>query len=118
MRTCLASSSGDSFSSAAEIEFVDDALVQLQLFVEKPRTARDQIRIEVLRARRWRLRTSRTIGSFLRALVLLRNPIALIQSTDGRRIADSHERIVNSRSSVEAARRSAPRKTPQSPQYP
>src|SRR5580704_6889912 len=40
-----------------QIEFVDDALVQLQLFVQQPRPARDQIGIDVVRARRWRFRT-------------------------------------------------------------
>ena len=40
-----------------QIEFVDDALVQLQLFVEQPRPARDQIGVDVVRARRWRFRT-------------------------------------------------------------
>src|SRR3984957_19348744 len=40
-----------------QIEFVDDALVQLELFVQQPRTARDQIGIDVVGARRWRFRT-------------------------------------------------------------
>ena len=40
-----------------QIELVDDALVQLELFVEQPRPARDQIGVDVVRPRRWRFRT-------------------------------------------------------------
>ncbi len=36
-----------------QIEFVDDALVQLELLVEQPRPTRDQIGVDVVRARRW-----------------------------------------------------------------
>ena len=65
-----------------QIELVDDALVQLELFVQQTRPARDQIGVEIVRARRRRLRTPcpRTVRSVSLTLLLLRNPMALIRS--------------------------------------
>ena len=41
---------GDSFSSSRQIEFVDDARVQLQLFVEQARATANQVRVVIIRA--------------------------------------------------------------------
>ena len=43
------------FFQRRQIEFIDDAFVQLEFFIEQSRPARDQIGIEIVLARRWRL---------------------------------------------------------------